>query len=95
MNAGTRKEVGWGWASGATALLIAVGGMLYKVNDLSAKVDELRLQGSPVMKARADVTDVVVSALQKQHDQLAQEVRANLVEIKGMLSEMQKELRKP
>ena len=85
-----QRDIGWIWTSGATILLLAVGGLIYQVKTLSEHVEEIRLHGSPVLKARLDVIESVATAQQRQMDVLTLDVKVELKEIKRLLEEHMK-----
>jgi hypothetical protein len=89
-----RRNFGWLWTAGATTLLLAVGGLLFQVRTISQNVDELRLYGSPVLKARLDVLESLSLGQQRQMDVFTLDVKVELREIRRILEESAKREKK-
>jgi hypothetical protein len=89
-----RRNFGWLWTAGATTLLLAVGGLLFQVRTISQNVDELRLHGSPVLKARLDVLESLSLGQQRQMDVFTLDVKVELREIRRILEESAKHEKK-
>jgi hypothetical protein len=87
MNNEMRREFGWLWTSGATALLLAVGGLIFQVKSLSSDVAELRDRGSPILKARLDVVESQMITQSKQFESISIEMKLDLKEIRRMLED--------
>jgi hypothetical protein len=85
-----RTDISWLWTSGATMILLAVGGLLWQVKGLSEQMASLRDQGSPVLKARLDVMDSLSAGQQKQIEALTLELRSELRDIKLDIKEVRR-----
>lgn len=90
-----QKELGWVWTAGATSLLLAVGGLIFQVRELSSGLAELREKGSPILKARQDVSDSLTAATQRQVDALTLEIRSDIKDVKRLLEEHLRKETKP
>jgi len=82
-----QKQIGWLWSSGATALLLAVGGLIVQVKSQSTDLAELRDKGSPVLRARLDVLDANFLTANRNLELLTRDVKENLTDIRRMLEE--------